>query len=85
MAESWTLVCIVAVGGAEEHRKADDEVPLVCSVDERFYMFKWYLLVDDDSIFILNREVRLNEDEKFSINHHVANTHLFLYSLVTED
>lgn len=85
MAESGTLVCVVAVGGAEEHRKADDEVPLVCSVNERFYMFKRHLLVDDDSIFILNGEVWLNEDEEFSINHHVANTHLFLYSLVTED
>jgi len=85
VAESGTLVCVVAVGGAEEDGEADDEVPLVCSVDERFYMFKWDLLVDDDSIFILNREVWLNEDKKFSINHHVANAHLFLYSLVAED
>ena len=55
MAESGTLVWVGAVGSAEEHCKADDEIPLVCSVDERFYMLEWDLLVDDYSIFILTK------------------------------
>jgi len=44
-----------------------------------------YLLVDHDSVFILDCEIRFYQNEKFRVDHNIPDAHLLLNPLVAQN
>lgn len=72
------VLCII-------HGESDYEITLILPINHGLDVYERHLLVDNDSVLILNGEVRLNDNEEFGIYHDVAHAHFLIHSLVAED
>ena len=77
--------CICRIWLGKEMRECNHEIPLIIAINHGLNVNQRHLLMNYNSVFVLNWEIRFNYDQELRVDHHIPDAHLLVHALITKN